>query len=168
MFLLIPYLCFMPADNFKRMMQVIDETFATRNDPGQIQMNAAQRKKLEAIHPSTLSELANEDGPLIWVLLIPTTQEVMQAFLNGKITEKELLDQTKVGQPYDCIYLCSASTLPELRGKGQTKALCIKAIKEIASQHPVRTLFVWPFTKEGDYLAQGIAKALGMELLIRK
>ncbi|MBL7931336.1 MAG: hypothetical protein JNL60_05525 [Bacteroidia bacterium] len=158
----------MAKPNFARMMQVIDETFATRNDPGQISVSPAQQKKLAAIHPSTLSELANDDGPLIWLLLIPTTKEIADAFLSGKITEKELLDKTPIGASYDCIYLCSASTLPEARGKGQTKSLCIKAIKEIAALHPIKTLLVWPFTKEGNILAKKIANQTGLELLVKE
>jgi hypothetical protein len=155
----------MPKPNFQRMLQIIDETFKMRDDPGQIQVTPDQQKKLAALHPSTLSELANEDGPLIWVLLIPTTSAIMNLFLQNKISEKELLDKTQVGEKYNCIYLCSVSTLPEMRGKGQTKAICIKAIKQIAAQHTIKTLFVWPFSKEGKFLAQKIAKELDMDLL---
>jgi hypothetical protein len=154
-------------NNFEKMMQIIDETFATRNDPGQIQVTNAQRKKLAQIHPATLSQVANEDGPLIWVLLIPTTKDIMEAFISGKISEKELLAQTKVDDPYDCIYLCSASTLPEARGKGQTKAVCINAIKEISKEHKIDTLFVWPFSEEGGKLAEKIARELGLPLKVK-
>lgn len=54
----------LPKPNFQRMLNLIDEVFATRNDPDQLQVTPQQLKKLEQIHPSTLSELANEDGPL--------------------------------------------------------------------------------------------------------
>jgi hypothetical protein len=151
--------------NFQKMLALIDETFATRNDPGQIQVNQAQMKKLQAIHPSTLSEIGNDEGPLIWVLLIPTTKTIMQEFLQNKISETQLLKKTKPGHSYDCIYLCSATTLPEARRKGQTKQLCIQAIQNICKDHPVNTLFVWPFTKEGENLAQKVANVLGMSLL---
>ncbi len=154
--------------NFKLMMELIDQTFATRNDPGQIQVTQAQMKKLHAIHPATLSEFANEDGPLIWVLLIPTTHVVMNEFREGKISETELLKKTKPNQPYDCIYLCSATTLREARGKGETKKLCLKAISEICKDHSIKTLFVWPFTKEGEKLASVIARECNMDLKIKK
>jgi len=146
------------------MLQLIDEVFATRNDPGQIQVNQKQLKKLQALHPATLSELADDNGPLIWILLIPTTKDIMQDFLSGKITERQLLERTKVPGTYDCIYLCSATTLPEMRGKGKTKELCMKAIREICKDHPVDTLFVWPFTKEGEKLAESIAQECGLRL----
>ncbi len=154
-----------PKPNFNRMLELIDETFATRKDPGQIQVTQAQMKQLEAIHPATLSEKANDDGPLIWVLLIPTTKTIMNNFLSGKISETQLLEQTKPQQNYDCIYLCSATTLPEARGKGDTKKLCLAAIEEISKDHNITSLFVWPFSKEGGQLAQKIADELKLPLL---
>ncbi len=151
--------------NFNRMMQIIDEVFSTRNDPGQIQVTPQQMKKLEKIHPATLSRVEDENGPLIWVLMIPTTEAVMQEFLAQRITEKQLLEKTKPGEAYTCIYLCSATTLPEHRGKGRTKKLCVEAINAISQTHTINTLFVWPFTKEGEVLAQKVADACGLTLL---
>src|ERR1043165_4164813 len=102
--------------NFNRMMKGIDEVFATRNDPDQLQVTPGQIKKLQALHPASLSELADENGPLIWVLMIPTTNKIMKDFLAGIISENELLNQTTPGMSYESVYLCSASTLPEARG----------------------------------------------------
>jgi hypothetical protein len=154
-----------PKPNVQRMMQIIDTVFATRNDPGQIQATPQQLKKLQAIHPATLSEIADENGPVIWVLIIPTTKDLMQDFLASRITEKELLERTKAGNIFDCIYLCSATTLPEYRGKGQTKKICVNAIRAISETHPITTLFVWPFTKEGEVLAEKIAEECHLKLL---
>jgi len=153
--------------NYNRMMQLIESVFSTRNDPEQIQVNAQQMKKLVALHPSTLTELADENGPVIWILIIPTTQLIMQQFIDKKITEKQLLDQTKPGLNLTSAYLCSATTLPEYQGKGKTKELCMKAIREIGKTYPIKTLFVWPFTKEGYKLAASVANVCGMELKVR-
>jgi hypothetical protein len=153
--------------NFKRMMDLIDQTFATRNDPGQIQVTQTQMKKLRSIHSATLSEFANDDGPLIWILLVPTTHEVMEDFLQGNISETELLKRIKPNQDYDCIYLCSATTLPEVRGKGETKKLCLNANQNICKDHAIKTLFVWPFTNEGEKLAHVIAQKCNMTLKIK-
>jgi hypothetical protein len=157
----------MSKPNFDKMLSLIDETFATRNDPGQIQVTQKQMKKLQAIHPATLSEKSNDDGPLIWVLLIPTTKTIMQDFLTNKITETQLLELTPLKTNYDCIYLCSATTLPEARGKGDTKKVCLKAIEEICKDHSISSLFVWPFTQEGEQLAKKIAGELNFQLLIK-
>jgi hypothetical protein len=154
-------------NNYQRMMHLIDEVFATRNDPDQIQVTKQQLIKLNQIHPSCLTEHANENGPLIWILIIPTTTLIMEDFINGKITEKELLDNTPLNIAYQSIYLCSATTLPEERDKGKTKQLCLNAIKEIQKTNPIENLFVWPFTKAGEALAKTIANASSLKLLIK-
>lgn len=150
--------------NFTRMLTLIDEVFATRNDPDQIQVTNHQMKKLKKIHPLCLSEYADENGPLICVLMIPTTNQIMQEFLINQISEKELLDKTPINTKYDTIYLCSVTTLPELRGLGKTKALCINTIKEMCRDNPITDLFVWPFSIEGLHLAQTIATNVQLKL----
>ena len=153
--------------NYNRMLTLIDEVFATRNDPDQIQVTEHQMDKLNRIHKNCLTEFADERGPLIWILLIPTTSLVIQDFLSGKITEKELLENTPIGVPYDVVYLCSATTLPEARNQGKTKQLCLSAIEEIRKNNAIEKLVVWPFTKEGEALAKSIANASSLKLLIK-
>ncbi|MCC6372393.1 MAG: hypothetical protein IT236_15420 [Bacteroidia bacterium] len=155
-----------PLPNFKRMMAIIDEVFATRTDPNQLQVNEEVMTALEKIHPSTLSELANANGPYCWVLLIPTHKQVMEDFLARKISETDILLQTRVGESYDSIYLCSASTLPEYRSQGITKKLCLQSIESIRQSHPINALFVWPFTNEGVKLAESVAKSCKLPLLM--
>src|SRR4051812_38956440 len=110
----------MKAPNFARMIQIIDEVFDTRNDPGQLQVTAAQRRKLHELHSCTLMEKTDKDGPVIWLLLIPTTENTMERFLKKEINEKQLLELTQPNDKLTCLYLCSATTLPEYRGKGET------------------------------------------------
>lgn len=151
-------------------MRIIDDVFATRKDPDQLQVTPGQQKKLLAIHPATLSEYSNDDGPLIWALMIPTTRPVMEEFIQKRISEKQLLDSTSPGEEYDCIYLCSVTTLPEARGQGLTKQLCLDAINAIRTQHPIKTLFAWPFTTGGEKLARSLSNAtgLGLQLVARE
>ena len=158
------YLCIMALSNYSRMLRLIDEVFATRSDPGQLQVTQEELKKLAMIHPATLTEKSDANGPLIWVLMIPTTKKIMDDFISGNITETELLERTIPGEAYNCIYLCSVTTLPEMRGKGETKALCVAALKSIMRDHAISTLFVWPFTKEGSSLAKSLAETCGLEL----
>ncbi|MES1224360.1 MAG: hypothetical protein ABUT20_53185, partial [Bacteroidota bacterium] len=103
-------------------------------------------------------------GPIAWVLLIPTTAALMNDFLAGKISEKQLFEKTPLNVPYDALYLCSAITLEEYRGKGITKKITLEAIEKIRKDHPIKTLFVWPFTKQGELLAEKLAALLGLPL----
>ena len=130
----------------------------------QLKINEDVIKNPDQIHPATLTELSDENGPTIWVLMIPTTTANMNDFIQKRITENELVERAQPGQIYTCVYLCSATTLPEYRGKGITKKLCVEAIVSISQQYPIKTLYVWPFTKEGNGLAESVAKACRLEL----
>jgi hypothetical protein len=154
--------------NLKRMFEIIDEELATRHDPDQLQVNEAQIQKLLQIHPATLTEKSDEDGPLIWILMIPTTISVMNDFIDGKISETQLLENTQPGDKYEAIYLCSATALPEQRRKGETKRLCLEAIDAIRREHKIKWLYVWTFSTEGEALANSVAKMCSLPLLIRR
>ncbi len=149
------------------MLELVNTFFDTRNDPGQISVTDEQREKLMQLHPATLSELANEDGPIVWVLLIPTNKQIMEQFLNGEISEKQLLDLAQPGESCQSLYLCSASVLPEFRKQGLARKVTIGAINSIRAQYSISTLYFWPFSSEGRALAQSIADELGIELLER-
>ncbi len=157
----------MTLSKFERMLQLADEAFEYRSDPGQISVDEEQRERLEQIHPATLSEYNEGDGPIAWVMVIPTRAAIMQQFINHEITELQLLQLTQPGDDYDTIYLCSAMVLEEYRRKGIAMQLTLKAIADIRKEHNMQTLFVWPFSEGGDSLSMLIAEQLGLPLLKR-
>ena len=159
---------YMPASNLERMIRLVDEVFANREDPGQLSVSPAVMERLHNIHPSALSEFDDGQGPVAWVLLIPTTLSLMNRFLAKEITEKELFDQTPTGVTYDALYLCSALVLEEYRRKGIVKNLVLRSIAEIRMDHPLKALFVWPFTKEGELAAEAMAKLTDIPLFKRE
>jgi ribosomal protein S18 acetylase RimI-like enzyme len=157
----------MPESNLERLIQLATDVFAAKSDPEQLDVDEKIIERLKSLHPSTVSEYGDSKGPAAWVLVIPTTDDVMNQFIAKKITEKQLLDLTPLKTKYNALYLCSALTLPEYRGKGITKKLTLDAIESIRQTHPVKTLFVWPFTKQGEDLADAIARTLSLPLLKR-
>jgi GNAT superfamily N-acetyltransferase len=146
------------------MIQLAEEVFDTRNDSQQLDVNEEVMKQLHALHPATLSEYDDGNGPVVWILLIPTTNEIMQQFLEHKINEQQVLAETPVDCTFDSIYLCSALVLPEYRGQGIAKKLTIEAIEHICKTHSIKNLFVWPFSEGGDKLAKSIANTVGLPL----
>jgi hypothetical protein len=88
----------------------------------------------------------------------------MDRFIRNEISEQELFDLTQPGSAYEAIYLCSASVLTEYRKKGIATKLTLDAIAAIRKDHPVAALFAWPFTKEGDQLAEQLAEKTGLQL----
>jgi GNAT superfamily N-acetyltransferase len=157
----------MPKSNFERMIELAVETFAAHNDPAQLNVDEEIIEHLQRIHPATLSDYQEGDGPVCWVLLIPTTTEIMNQFVKGEISETELLNKTPMNASYDALYLCSVLVLPEYRRLGIAKGVIYKAIQSIRSDFPIKSLFVWNFSMEGALFAENIANNEGLPLLKR-
>lgn len=149
---------------FARMTALADEAFDMRNDSDQISVDQEVMARLEAIHPATMGEVADENGPVAWMLVIPTTMEVMEEFLAARITERQILERTPSGVRATAIYLCSALVLPEHRGRGYAKRLALVAIRAIRKAHPIEALYVWSFSSEGRGLAASVAREAGLPL----
>ena len=154
--------------NYERLIALANSVFETKNDPHQLDVNEEVIERLAAIHPSCLSEFDEGDGPLSWVLVFPTSNNLKDRFLKNEITEKELFYLTEIGIKYDAIYLCSALVLEEYRKKGIAKQLTLNAIKNIQKDHKITSLFYWAFTEEGRWAAESVAKEIGLELLESK
>jgi len=157
----------MSKSNFERMLQLADEVFAVKNDPDQLDVNQEVLERLKRIHPATVSEYDDGNGPVAWVLLFPTTLDLMRQFLDATISEKELFERTPLDIKYEALYLCSALVLEEYRRKGIAKRLTLKAIEDIRKDHPLKALFVWTFSKEGDLGAEALASYTSLPLYKR-
>lgn len=156
-----------PKNNLARMIRLAEEFFAAKKDPSQISVNKKVMLRLKRIHPGTMMEKSTSEGPVAWILVIPTTQILMEQFNAKKINERELLNKTPLRATYDSLYLCSALVLPEYRGRGLAKRLIVKAIKSIQKEHPIHCLFYWAFSREGKKLAASVAGELSLPLYKR-
>jgi len=157
----------MSKSNFERMIQLSDEVFSSRTDPDQLNVNENVMEHLQRIHPDTISEYDNGNGPVCWILCIPTTLDLMNQFIHKKISERELYDLTPLNTKYEAIYLCSALLLEEFRGKGIAQKLGIKAIENIKIDHPIKALFTWSFSIEGEKLSEKVSGLVGLPLYKR-
>jgi ribosomal protein S18 acetylase RimI-like enzyme len=157
----------MILSNYERMIQLADEVFAVKTDPDQLDVNEDVLDHLREIHPATVSEYDNGHGPVAWILLIPTTFGLMNQFIEGTISEKELYELTPLDVKYEALYLCSAMVLEEYRRKGIAKRLTLSAIESIRKDHPIKSLFVWTFSKEGLLCAQALARDTSLPLFQR-
>jgi hypothetical protein len=158
----------MTLSNYERLIKLADEVFAVKSDPGQLDVDQDVLMRLKKIHPATISEYNEGNGPCAWVILIPTTLGLMNRFLANEISEKELYELTPLKAKYDAIYLCSALVLDEYRRKEITKQLALKAIEKMRKKHPLKAAFVWAFSPEGDKAAEMIAQLAGLPLYKRE
>ena len=150
------------------MIQLADEVFAVKDDPSQLDVNQEVLERLHQIHTATVSEYNEGNGPIAWLLIIPTTMDLMNRFLQGEISEKEMFNLTPLDVKYEALYLCSAMVLEEYRRKGITKQLSLTAIEAISKDHTLKATFVWAFSPEGDLAAETIARLAGLSLYKRE
>lgn len=155
------------ATNVERLIQLAEEFFETKNDPDQISVTPDVMDRLRGIHPACLSDYDEGEGPVVWVLVIPTTRSLMERFIAKDLTEQELLDTTPVMAGYDAIYLCSALVLPEYRRRGLAREVTVAAVRSIQADHPIRSLFYWAFSEEGRALATSVAQLCSLPLYQR-
>jgi ribosomal protein S18 acetylase RimI-like enzyme len=154
-------------DNLERMIALATEVFDAKNDSEQISVTEQDMERLRALHPACMTQEATEDGPVAWILLFPTRHDLMERFLRKEISERAILSLTPVGGKFEAVYLCSALVLPEYRGQGIAKRLTVDAIHAIQKDHPIRELFVWPWSKEGEHAAELVARATELTLEVR-
>ncbi len=146
------------------MIQLAEEVFDAKHDPEQLEVNEDVLARFQQMHPACISEYNEGNGPIAWILLIPTTTELMDRFLARTLSEKDLFNLTPLNTSYEAIYLCSAMVLEEYRRKGIAKQMTLEAIQKIRQDHPIKCLFAWPFTQEGDIAAVSLAKAISLPL----
>ena len=157
----------MALSNYERIIQLADEVFASRTDPDQLNVDENVMEHLQLIHPNTMSEYDDGNGPVCWILCIPTTLDLMSKFIDQRISEKELYELTPLNTKYEAIYLCSALLLEEFRGKGIAQNIAVKAIESIKIDHSIKALFYWAFSKEGERLAEKVSGLIGLPLYKR-
>ena len=155
-------------DYFDRMIALADEFFGAKRDPSQISVDLNVRKALTRIHPRTMSERRTKRGPVAWGLIIPTTAELMEKFLEWEITERQLLSLTPLRGEFRALYLCSALVLPEFRRKRYAERLILKAVRDVRKDHPIEVLFYWSFSRVGSRLARAISRETGLPLRRRR
>ena len=153
--------------NLKRLLELVDDVFETRNDPTQIAFSEADMEKMESLYSGCLQEAANADGPISWVAVIPTSLELMNLFVQGELTERQLFEATEATTPKQAVYLCSAIVLPEFRRSGIAFDLSVNSIRTIQEDRPIEAAFVWSFTEEGESLARKVASTCSLPLFVR-
>jgi GNAT superfamily N-acetyltransferase len=157
----------MPLSNYQRLVKLAEEVFAVKSDPNQLDVNMDVIERLKKIHHATVSEYSDENGPVAWLLIIPTTMDLMNSFLAKEISEKELFELNPLNSVYEALYLCSALVLEEYRRKGIIKRLALSAIDDIKKDHPLKCMFVWAFSREGELASVSLSKITGLPLYRR-
>lgn len=154
-------------DILQKTMTIAELIFGTQNDPSQIPIVPASAEKLDSLASGWFKYRLDENGePISWVVVVPTTREIAERFLQGAISEKEILDQTTPQERYSALYLCAAITLPEYRRKGLALELMLEAVRGIPTASDV-LYFAWPYSTDGKLFGTRLQEALGKEIKCR-
>jgi len=152
----------------QKMDKITEQIFGTEKDPDQIPINRESGEKLEKLTPHWIKYALDDKGePIAWSIVVPTSLEMMNKFLRGGITEKELLDLTKPQDMYEALYLCAIVTVPEHQRKGYALKLTIESINSIPHVENVK-LFVWPYSTEGAKFIEKLSKSLKINILLKQ
>ncbi|HXK36492.1 MAG TPA: hypothetical protein VJ553_02830 [Candidatus Paceibacterota bacterium] len=149
-------------------MEIAERIFGTRQDPDQIPINRKSLRKLMTLSPEAIQHKLDERGePIAWVVVVPTTKELMEEFLQGRLTERQLFDRTEPRNEYDALYFSSAITVPEHRRRGIAIELFQRAVERIPHPSDV-AIFAWPTTDDGRAMAKALAGRFGIEVRLRQ
>ncbi|MBL0132806.1 MAG: hypothetical protein IPP79_01725 [Chitinophagaceae bacterium] len=155
----------MPESNYERMIQLAESVFDTKSDPDQLDVDEKVIERLLRIHPSTVSEFDDGNGPVVWILVLPTTSVLMKLFLNKEISEKELFYTT----PIEAI-LMPSTYVPlwfwkNTEEKGLARKMTLEAVENIRKEHPIKTYLFGHLVKKEMALAERVAQLAELPLL---
>ncbi len=150
----------------KKMNELAERFFGTNEDPDQIPIGNGSLEKLQKLSPAALTYKLEDSNPISWVVIVPTSSDLADKFLNGKITEKLLLDLSEPRKSCDALYLCAVFTVPEHRNKGYALEMLKRGIENIPHAEKVR-LFAWPYSPEGNFLIKKLEKELNLPIELK-
>ncbi|HNW53790.1 MAG TPA: hypothetical protein PKN21_05935, partial [Bacteroidales bacterium] len=61
----------MALSNLERMIQLATDVFDVKNDPSQLDVDQHVIERMLRLHPASVSEYTDGNGPVAWVLCIP-------------------------------------------------------------------------------------------------
>jgi len=156
----------MNQEAFEKVLRISEEFFGTASDPDQMPINQESADKLQSIHPETISYKCDEQQhPIAWTVVVPTSVDVMKQFIHKKISEKELLDLATKEKKFESIYLCGIFVLPEFRRKGYATEIVKEAISKV-SQGNNLPLYSWAYSPEGQKLLHALSQELKQKIMV--
>lgn len=153
------------SEKIDKTLEITENFFETENDPNQIPINKDSEDKILSIHKDAIIVKNDEnDEPIAWCVIIPTSIDTMNKFLNKEITEKELMNIACIEKKFEALYLCSVFVIPEYRNKGYAKNLMTEGINKLQGNNQT-PLYYWAYSNEGKELVNSLSKSLNRQIL---
>ena len=119
--------------------------------------------------PECMNIIRDDDNFIGFTLIIPSTRELMDNFINKEINENDLWLAAKNRKVtldnFSAIYLCSAIIDKNYRRRGLSSNGFVKSIRKLIGKKNVKPiLFYWAYSNEGKLVADKVAKILNLKL----
>ena len=156
---------FPTTKDLEKMNVVAKELFHTEDD--NTQASPTMYNSLQIIGKEKHNFISINDNtgqPIAWSVVVPTSFEVMDKFLNKKITEKELLEISSIDNKFEALYLMAVVVQPDYRKKGIAKFLFGTQIKYFKNKYDINHFYSWYLSEEGKKLGLSIEKDMNIKI----
>jgi hypothetical protein len=142
------------------------ESFGDVDD--QIPASVEAYEKHISLHPKSFICKLDDSGELIgWAVAVPTSKLLAQKFLDGRITEKELFDETEPSDQYEALYLCFAFVIHKERKKHHARDMFLEILQSVPLSDDA-TIFTWPVSEDGEKFTKKFALEIDLPIHIRE
>ena len=127
---------YMSLDDNIKTSKLAEDYFGMDDDPSQMKATDESRKWVMSKGKFYNNIIRDGKDIIGFTFMLPTTTNLMNLFIENKITESELFENIKnlgIEEKPEAIYLCSAFIKPEYRRKGYVTNAYVKAINKIWS-----------------------------------
>ncbi len=156
------------SETMHKTFKIAEQFYGSESHPDHIPIKAESAAKLDSISDNWFNCAFDDNNePISWIVVIPTSIALMKDFITAKITEKQLFDSTSIATPQEALYLCSAFTIPEYRRQGLAMRLILETIGQF-EQSGTKELFAWIYSPEGEQMVTTMQQRYGRKIYIRK
>jgi len=104
-------------------------------------------------------------------LVIPVNKNLKASFLEGRISEREMVEtaQNEASPNWESLYLAAAAVVPDHRGRHLALECLTRAIQHVRDdRNPAAELFCWPVSDGGNHLIHEVSEKLHVRIAVRR
>jgi len=147
-----------PANkDIEKMNRIALELFGPGGD-SMVEPNLENAEKLISLEKNNLICFKENNQPISWALVLPTSREKAERFLKKEITELELFNRSVEKPLFESLYLFSVVTLPDYRKRGLSSRLVKYQIEYFRNKYKIKDFYAWALNPEGKSLIESLKK----------
>ncbi|OGG55354.1 hypothetical protein A3D62_02270 [Candidatus Kaiserbacteria bacterium RIFCSPHIGHO2_02_FULL_49_11] len=149
----------------QNLLQFVEPFFQTESDPNQIPTTTEAYRKILSLDPHSVALRADQSGRIVsYAAVLPTTNELMNKFLNHEITEREMFEATQLQAIPESLYLMAIAVAKDFKGKGDVFGMMRDIITHFKDRNQDLKLFVWEFSEEGKRFVSLLEKRYDLSI----